>query len=143
MLHHRLIWFDAEWVPFSLSLVIVDVDSATQIPCYVTAVVGQLILFHTLDNAHQVSKSTMLVEFILGFAVASFAWYLMTRLPANYPPTPPIRLPILGHAHYLLWIKDTKRTSALYEMFKRYSKNGVLTLHIGTERVTMIGKHLL
>ena len=25
-------------------------------------------------------------------------------------------------------------------MFKRYSKNDVLTLHIGTERMTMIGK---
>ena len=85
----------------------------------------------------------MLVEFILGFALACLAWYLLTRLPANYPPTPPIRLPILGHVHYLFWIKDTKRTSALYEMYKRYSKNGVLTLHIGTERMTMIGRHLM
>ena len=85
----------------------------------------------------------MFVEFILAFTIASFAWYLMTRLPENYPPTPPIRLPILGHAHYLFWIKDTKRTSALYEMFKQYNKNGVLTLHIGTERMTMIGKHLV
>ena len=117
-----------------------------QIPCYATAVIRQLIWFHTLGNTHKVSslhESTMLVEFILGFAVASFAWYLMTRLTANYPPTPPIRLPILGHAHYLFWIKNTKRTSAFYEMFKRYSKNGVLTLHIGTARMTMIGEHLV
>ena len=83
----------------------------------------------------------MLVEFILGFLVACFAWYLVTKLPATYPPTPPIRLPILGHAHYLFWIKDTKHTSALCEMFKRYSKNGVLTLHIGTVRITLIGKY--
>ena len=82
----------------------------------------------------------MFVELILGFAFASLAWYFMTRLPADYPPTPPIRLPILGHAHYLFWIKDTKRTSALYEMYKRYNRNGVLTLHIGTERMTMIGE---
>ena len=81
----------------------------------------------------------MFVELILGFAVASLAWYFMTRLPADYPPTPPIRLPILGHVHYLFWIKDTKYTSALYEMFKRYSRDGVLTLHIGTERMTIIG----
>ena len=84
----------------------------------------------------------MLLEIILGVVIASLGWYLMTRLPADYPPTPPIRLPILGHVHYLFWIKDTKRTSALYEMFKRYSKDGVLTLHIGTERMTMIGEHL-
>ena len=85
-------------------------------------------------------KGTMLLEFVLGFAIAIFAWYLMTRLPADYPPTPPLRLPILGHTPYLLWFGDTKHTSALYEMFKRYSKNGVLTLHIGTERMTMLGK---
>ena len=82
----------------------------------------------------------MFVELILGFAVASLAWYFMTQLPADYPSTPPIRLPILGHAHYLFWIQDTKRASAVYEMYKRYSKNGVLTLHIGTERMTIIGE---
>ena len=82
----------------------------------------------------------MLVEFLLGFAFAAFVWYAMTRLPTNYPPTPPIRLPILGHVHYLFWIRKTKRSTAFYEMFKRYSKNGVLTVHIGAQRITMIGK---
>ena len=84
----------------------------------------------------------MLVEFFLGFIIACFAWYLVTKLPATYPPPPPIRLPILGHAHYLFWIKNTKKTSAFCEMFKRYSKNGVLTLHIGTVRMTLIGKYI-
>ena len=82
----------------------------------------------------------MLVEFLTGLALVCLAWYHITRLPENYPPTPPIRLPFLGHTQYLFWIRDTNRTSALYEMFKRYSKNGILTLHIGTERMTLIGK---
>ena len=55
-------------------------------------------------------------------------------LPDNYPPTPPIRLPIIGHAHYLLF-----HGKVLQETFKRYSKNGLLALHIGTFRMTLIG----
>ena len=89
-----------------------------------------------------ICKSTMLVELILGFTISSLLWYFMTRLPPNYPPTPPIRLPILGHSHYLFWIRDSDRSSALYKMFQRYSKNDILTLHIGTERITMIGKKI-
>ena len=65
-------------------------------------------------------------------------WYFSTRLPDNYPPTPPVRLPILGHAHYLFLHKPTKST-AIYELFRRYSKNGILTLHIGILRFTIIG----
>ena len=86
---------------------------------------------------------TMLIEITLGLVFSSILWYLMTRLPSNYPPTPPTRLPILGHAHYLFWITDGERTSALCKMFKRYSKNDMLTLHIGTERITMIGKDIV
>ena len=82
----------------------------------------------------------MLVGLILGFTILGLLWYFMTRLPPSYPPTPPIRLPILGHFHNFLWIRDSESNSALYKMFKRYSKNDVLTLHIGTERMTMIGK---
>ena len=87
-------------------------------------------------------KSTMLVLITLGFIISSLFWYFMTRLPPNYPPTPPTRLPILGHMHYLFWIRDSKHRSALHKMFKRYSKNDMLTLHIGVERVTMIGKKI-
>ena len=83
-----------------------------------------------------------MVEFILGFAFIGFLWYILTRLPANYPPTPPIRLPILGHVHYFFWFRDTKRSTALYEMFKLYSENGILTVHIGAQKVTMIGKNI-
>ena len=36
-------------------------------------------------------------------AAALVAWFFATRLPANYPPTPPLRLPLLGHALYFLW----------------------------------------
>ena len=61
-------------------------------------------------------------------------------MPDNYPPTPPIRLPILGHAHYLFLHGPTKST-VIHELFRRYSKDGILTLHIGTWRFTIIGKH--
>ena len=93
-----------------------------------------------LDHLYFSKKATMLVGLILGFTILGLLWYFMTRLPPSYPPTPPIRLPILGHFHYFLWIRDSESNSALYKMFKRYSKNDVLTLHIGTERMTMIGK---
>ena len=93
-----------------------------------------------LDYLYFSKKATMLVGLILGFTILGLLWYFMTRLPPSYPPTPPIRLPILGHFHYFLWIRDSESNSALYKMFKRYSKNDVLTLHIGTERMTMIGK---
>ena len=85
----------------------------------------------------------MLVELLLGFAFSGILWYFLTRLPPNYPPTPPTRLPILGHAHYLSWIRDSQRSSALYEMFRRYSKDDLLTLHIGVQRITMIGKRII
>ena len=69
-------------------------------------------------------------------------WYLTSRLPDKYPPTPPIRLPILGHAHYLLLHGPTK-SSVIYELFQRYSRDGILTLHVGTWRFTVIGTHKL
>ena len=42
-----------------------------------------------------------MMELVLFGAFLLTVWYWMTRLPDTYPPTPPIRLPILGHAHYL------------------------------------------
>ena len=75
-----------------------------------------------------------MIEIALLGVLLLIIWYYATRLPDNYPPTPPIRLPILGHAHYLLL-----HGPVLHETFKRYSKNGLLSLHIGTLHITMIG----
>ena len=75
-----------------------------------------------------------MIEVVLLAVLLLIIWYWATKLPDNYPPTPPIRLPILGHAHYMLL-----HGTVLHETFKRYSKNGLLTLHIGTLRITIIG----
>ena len=85
------------------------------------------------------TSEIMLTElFLLGVALI-ILWYWKTRLPSDHPPTPPIRLPILGHFHYLLMYPATKTTTGLYELYKAYSKNGVLSFHVGTQKITLIG----
>ena len=58
-------------------------------------------------------------------------------MPNNYPPTPPTRLPFLRHAHYLI----LHRTTDIYELFRKYNRDSVLALHIGTWKFTIVGKH--
>ena len=88
-------------------------------------------------------KVFIMIEWDLLITSVVLIWYFTTRLPDNYPPTPPIRLPILGHAHYLFLYRLTKSTM-IYEVFRRHNKEGVLTLHIGTWRFTIIGtQHLV
>ena len=78
-----------------------------------------------------------MIEWALFVVSTILIWYFNTRLPNNYPPTPPTRLPFLGHAHYLI----LHRTTDIYEVFRRYNRDGVLALHIGTWRFTVFGKH--
>lgn len=44
----------------------------------------------------------MIIEVILFVIFCLTVWYYLTRLPDNYPPTPPIRLPLIGHGLYML-----------------------------------------
>ena len=78
-----------------------------------------------------------MIEWALFMISTILIWYFNTRLPNNYPPTPPTRLPFLGHAHYLM----LHRTTDIYELFTRYNRDGVLALHIGTWKFTVLGKH--
>ena len=98
---------------------------------------GEVILAKKIHDA-------MVVVAVLSVLVATaIIWYFTTRLPANYPPTPPIRLPILGHALYFLWHwPASPGTSAVYEIYRRYHKDGILAIHVGTEKMTVVGKRI-
>ena len=77
-----------------------------------------------------------MIEWPLFMIFLFIIWYFNTKLPENYPPTPLTRLPFLGHAHYLI----LHRTTDIYELFQRYSKDGILALQIGTWRLVILGK---
>jgi hypothetical protein len=50
----------------------------------------------------------MWLELILFGLTCLLAWLYKTRLPPDYPATPPIRLPIVGHGLYLLGFANTQ-----------------------------------
>ena len=53
------------------------------------------------------------------------------------------RLPILGHALYFLWHwPSSSGTSAVYEIYRRYHRDGILAIHVGTEKMTVVGKRI-
>ena len=66
----------------------------------------------------------MIVEVMLLFFTAVLVWYYFNQLPGNYPATPPIRLPFLGHALYLLGYKNTQE--AFNDLCERYGKDGMM-----------------
>ena len=76
----------------------------------------------------------MIVEIILFTILAYLIWLWQTRLPPNYPPSPPIRLPILGHVHYLWWHK-TDPAYFLDEMYDKYGKDGAVAFHMGRRKI--------
>jgi hypothetical protein len=83
-----------------------------------------------------------MLEWVLLVVLFAIFWFQKKRKSADAPPTPPIWLPILGHAHYLFMYSATKSTSQLYELFRRFNKNGVLALEIGTFKITLIGRRI-
>ena len=66
----------------------------------------------------------MIVEVMLLILAAVLVWYYFNQLPGNYPATPPIRLPFLGHALYLLGYKNTQE--AFNDLCERYGKDGMM-----------------
>jgi hypothetical protein len=50
----------------------------------------------------------MFLEIILFVLTLLLIWYYLTRLPSSYPPTPPIRLPLIGHGLYLLGFNNSQ-----------------------------------
>nr|APH81374.1 cytochrome P450 CYP3031A1 [Tigriopus kingsejongensis] len=80
----------------------------------------------------------MLELIALVVVVLILAWYVKNRLPANYPPTPPTRLPLFGHSHYLLFTRNSG-IEAIDELFHKYSKDGVMAFHLGSFKLVIIG----
>ncbi len=72
----------------------------------------------------------MILELILLFAALAASWYVSNRTPKQYPPTPPYRLPLIGHRlHLLAYKNDINR--AFEVLYEKYSKNGVLAIDMG------------
>ena len=63
-----------------------------------------------------------------------------TRLPADYPPTPPLRLPLLGHMHYIVPYVLNTGLAGLEDLNRKYGKNGVLCLHFGPFKLVLLGE---
>ena len=68
----------------------------------------------------------MLIEVILFIVAGLLAWYFVTRLPDNYPATPPIRIPFFGHGLYLLGYKNTQE--AFNDLCEKYGKDGMMVI---------------
>ena len=69
--------------------------------------------------------------------------YYKNRLPSDYPPTPPIRLPIIGHIPYLMLSRKKNFNEAFDELFDRYSRDGLCAIHLGTWKIVTIGSYEL
>jgi hypothetical protein len=66
----------------------------------------------------------MFIEVILFLFVGVLLWYYKTRLPDNYPATPPIRIPFIGHSLYLIGYKNTQE--AFNDLCEKYGKDGMM-----------------
>ncbi len=82
----------------------------------------------------------MLVEAVLFLFVFALSWHFINRPPANYPPTPPIRLPFLGHIHYLLPYGLKNANVGLNALYKKYNKDGVFAFHLGIIKLVLVGE---
>ena len=81
----------------------------------------------------------MITELLLVFAALMVWWLYASRLPADYPPTPPVRLPFLGHMHYLLpYLKEPYE--GLYQLYDKYGRNGVMAIHFGPYKFVLLGE---
>ncbi|XP_059087981.1 cytochrome P450 2C15-like [Tigriopus californicus] len=80
---------------------------------------------------------------IIFVSVLVLYWYFQTKLPDDYPPTPPIRLPILGHAVYLYFGTKASGAEAIDALYQRYSKDGIMAFHLGPFKTVIIGNYEL
>jgi hypothetical protein len=72
----------------------------------------------------------MIIEALLFVAALLLFWAYANKIPPNYPPTPPICLPLIGHMHYLFPYGAQNRNKGLHELFEKYNKNGVMAFHL-------------
>ena len=71
----------------------------------------------------------MLLEICLFLVLALLIWSYVTRLPSNYPSTPPIRLPIIGHALHMFGYKNTQKV--MNKICDKYGKDGMVAVNFG------------
>ncbi len=71
----------------------------------------------------------MLIEVILFISAGVLLWYYKNQLPDDYPATPPIRIPFIGHGLYLIGYKNTQE--AFNDLCEKYGKDGMMAIHIG------------
>jgi hypothetical protein len=81
----------------------------------------------------------MIVELLLLAIVWLMYWHYKTRLPSDYPPSPPLRLPILGHIHYL-WLHRANINEGIDSLYEKYNRNGVFALHLGPTKLIIVGE---
>ena len=79
----------------------------------------------------------MLIEAIL-FVVSIFLFCWYYKNPANYPATPPFWIPIYGHSFYVMFSSKTQNETMI-DLYKKYSKNGMLALDLGTSKMILMG----
>jgi len=66
----------------------------------------------------------MIIEAVLFLTVLFLTWKFLSKLPDDYPSTPPIRLPLIGHGLYLLGYKNTQ--AAFNDLCHKYGKDGMM-----------------
>ena len=85
------------------------------------------------------SRKTMITELLLVLAAVTAWWLYAARLPPDYPPMPPVRLPFLGHMHYLLpHLREPYE--GLYQLYDKYGRNGVMAMHFGPYKFVLLGE---
>ena len=81
----------------------------------------------------------MITELLLVLAAVTAWWLYAARLPPDYPPMPPVRLPFLGHMHYLLpHLREPYE--GLYQLYDKYGRNGVMAMHFGPYKFVLLGE---
>ena len=71
---------------------------------------------------------SMIIEVFLFVVVLILAWKYLSKLPEDYPSTPPILLPVIGHGLYLLGYKNTQE--AFNDLCHKYGKDGMMVIRL-------------
>ena len=83
-------------------------------------------------------RNTMISELLFLATLAVF-WLYFAKLPPDYPPTPPISLPFVGHMHYLL-PHLRQPWEGLYHLYNKYGRNGLMAMHFGPYKFVLLGE---
>ncbi len=82
----------------------------------------------------------MSLQFVLIAITAILLFVLRYLRRSSSLPTPPWRLPFIGHAHYLYSYGSSGAVKAFEDLYDRYSKDGMLALDVGAEKIVLVGE---